>query len=461
MSKRVAIIGGGISGLAAANKLRSSNAHITIYEASDRFGGKIATDRLNDCLIERGADSFVASRPRIIGLCAELGIADELIGPTPMGHTAFIKRRGKLYPMPEGFSGLVPTKWLPLLTTGLLSPLGKLRMLLELKLPVDREFDDESVKSFVSRRFGREAYDRLFEPLLAGISSADGDVISLAATFPHWKTAELEYGSVIKGITTTRSDKPEKPRVTGFRSFRTGLGRLVEALTDALSAAGADLCLQTPVEGIDEADGQYTVTANGHTETYDAVVIALPAPAAALATAALDPVASRELAGIPQRSSTTVTLAFDAAATAGKLRGYGYLNTAIEGHLVSGATYITNKWAGRAPDEIALVRLFIGRGRGQRLTDAPESELVAVARDEVRRTTGISAEPRFHHIARWENAMPQYVRGHLERVSAIEQAIGKHRGLAIAGAWMRGVGIPNCVQSGEAAADHVAASLRD
>jgi oxygen-dependent protoporphyrinogen oxidase len=463
MRHRVAVVGGGVSGLAAANALIAAGIDVTLYEASPRFGGKIATDRIDGFTIERGADSFVVSRPRILDLCKELGLESELMPPDPRHKGAFISRNGQLHPIPEGFSGLVPTKFRPILTTRLLSPLGKLRMLMELKLPVDHTADDESLQAFVIRRFGKEAYYRMLEPLLTGISASDGHDISLVATFPHWKTAELENGSVIRGIIAARPGHTSTPRVTGFLSLRNGMASLVTALEQRLRDAGANLLTSTTVQGLTAGERGYTLTVSDDSgtrlETVDGVIVALPAWEAARILETIEPGASAALRDIPQRSSGVVSLGYTQPSLSRRLKGTGYLIPRIEGRPASGATYSSAKWSNRAADGSTLIRVYFGRGKGQELLQQPDDRLVAAAQVELRQTLGITEAPTTVHVTRWTNSMPQYTIGHLDRVATITQLLANHRGLALAGNMLRGIGVPICVQNGEAAAEEVASAL--
>jgi oxygen-dependent protoporphyrinogen oxidase len=463
MKQRVAVVGGGISGLAAANRLCKSGFDVTVYEASPRFGGKIATERVDGFVIETGADSFVVSRPRILELCRELGLESELMPPDPQHKGAFISRNGRLHPIPEGFSGLVPTKFRPILTSRLLSPLGKLRMLMELKLPVDQAAGDESLQHFVIRRFGKEAYYRMLEPLLTGISASDGHDISLAATFPHWKTAELEHDSVIKGIIAARPGHTGTPRVSGFLSLKAGMSALITALEHRLEGEGASLFANTTVQRLEPQPGGYALRVSDGTTTrsleFDGVILAVPAWEAATILETVEPGASAALRDIPQRSSGVVSFGYTQPAVASKLRGTGYLIPRIEGRPVSGATYSSAKWANRAAEGSSLIRVYFGRGKGQEMLQEPDSELIEAGQQELRQTLGITEEPSTVHVTRWTNSMPQYTIGHLDRVARITQLIGNHPGLALAGNMLRGIGVPICVQNGEAAAEEVASAL--
>jgi oxygen-dependent protoporphyrinogen oxidase len=462
MSKRIAVIGGGISGLSAANTLIGAGHEVHIFEASDRLGGKLWSEHVDGFLIESGADSFVASRPRIVKLCEKLGLGGELMPPVDPNRRAFIYRGGALYPIPEGFTGLVPTRFQPMMRSRLLSPLGKIRLLAELRIPANTSPGDESLASFATRRFGKEAYERLLEPLLAGISAADGKEMSLAASFPQWKTAELEYGSVIKGITASKPGKTEHPRTSGFLSLRNGMSTLVEALVSRLANNGIVPEMHAPVERVTQVGTAYHVHFEGRQPLrFDAVIVAVPAWNAASILQSIVPGTSLQLRAIPQRSSALVSLGYHDPSIVSRLRGTGYLIPAVARRLTGGTTWSSSKWSNRAPEGSALIRVYIGRGKGQAFIAQGDDVLIDVARTELRETLGIVAEPAVQRVTTWIDSMPQYTLGHLDRVAEIEQTISSHPGLALAGNFLRGVGIPICIQTGESAAEKVLGSLRD
>lgn len=460
MASRIAVIGGGISGLAAANKLIGTGYDIQVFEAGNSFGGKLSTEVVDGFLIEGGADSFVASRPRIVSLCEELGLKDQLISTADSALRAYIYRRGRLHPIPEGFSGLVPTKFGPVLQSHLLSPLGKLRLLLELRVPVDRSHGDESLRSFAVRRFGTEAYERLLEPLLAGISSSEGDQLSLMAALPHWKTAELEYGSVIKGIIASRPGQSSTARISGFLSLRYGMSSLVQAIVRRLSDHGARLLTDTQVDRLDRVDDRYRIESDGVSQMFDGVIVAVPATQAAGMLGSIDTSLGETLASIPQASSIIVSLGYDDPAVQQKLNGTGYLVPSGERRLIGGTTWSSSKWTDRAKPKAALIRIYLHRQAVHQYVRSSDDVLIEIAKTELRETMGIVAEPTVKRVTRWIDSSPQYTIGHLDRIAAMEHTVSLYPGLAVAGNMLRGIGIPICVQTGETAADRVLGSLR-
>jgi len=458
------VVGGGIAGLAAAYRLirLAPAAEVTLIEADDRLGGKIVTERIDGFLVEGGPDSFLAVKPRGVGLCQELGLGERLQGTTPRPHRAFVLRRGRLHELPEGISGLVPTRFRPLLGSRLLSPLGTARLALDAVLPPRRGERDEALAAFVRRRLGSEAYDWLVEPLMAGIYAGDGDRLSLAATFPHLRDGELRYGGLIRGVLAAKRDAPATP--VGRPAFLTpaaGLGALVDRLEAELRAAGVRLIVGRRVEAVAPgATSRFSVRLeDGGALPAEAVVLAAPAFAAAGLLSALDPALAAELDGIPHASSAIVSLAYRRAEVPHPLDAHGYVVPRAEGRPVLACTWTSAKWAGRAPDGSVLLRVFLGRFGQEETLAGPDDNLIALARAELRSTLGVEAAPTLVRVHRWRWGMPQFVLGHRERLTRIAGRLADHPGLALAGAAYRGVGLPDCIASGEAAADAIAAGL--
>jgi oxygen-dependent protoporphyrinogen oxidase len=359
------VVGGGITGLAAALRLTQllPEASITLLEADNRLGGKIVTERVDGFLIEGGPDSFLASKPRGLGLCTELGLADALQGTTPRPHRAYVRRRGRLHELPEGLSGLVPTRLGPLLRSGLLSPAGKLRVALDALLPPRPGTADESVGAFVRRRLGREAYEWLVEPLMAGIYAGDGDLLSLAATFPHLREGERRHGGLIRGVLAAQRGAPTPPTLRrGFLTPIRGLGDLVAAGEERLQSAGAVVVTGAPVHRLERRGRRWLVEHSGGRQLEaEAVILATPAFAAAVLLQPIDAGLAAELAAVPYASSAIVTLAFPADAVPRPLDAHGYVVPRAEGRPALACTWTSAKWAHRAPPGMALLRVFLGR----------------------------------------------------------------------------------------------------
>ena len=450
---RVAVVGGGIAGLAAAHRLEQlvPEVDVVLLEGSERLGGKLLTERVGGYVVEAAPDSFLSRKTRAVELCEELGLGAQLIARRPENARSFVRRGHELHPLPEGLTGLVPTNLEALEASGLLSEAGKERFAAEQDLPPAPVAGDESVASFVSRRFGREAYDVLVEPLMTGIYGGDGERLSLQATFPQLRALELEHGSVLRGLTERPAPRPDSPP---FVALAPGMQRLTDRLWESLRRTETRVGAGLVTIG-HKAGGGYFL--NGDVEA-DGVILATPAFTAAGLLATLDPELAGLLAEIQYGSSVVVTLAYDAPVVARELDGYGYVVPRSEGGDVLACTWTSSKWEGRAPDGKALLRVYAGRFGGRDLTAESDDELVALAREELR-VLGVDGEPELVRLHRWLRGMPQYVLGHPELLERIEEALEWHPGLALAGAAYRGVGIPDCIVSGELAAASVVGSL--
>jgi oxygen-dependent protoporphyrinogen oxidase len=449
----VAVVGGGIAGLAAARRLEAlaPEGEIVLVEKDGALGGKIRTEHVDGFVVEAAPDSFLSRKERGAGLCTEVGLAGELIARRPEHRGSFVRRGDELHPLPEGLTGMIPTSLEALETTELISAEGRARFAAEADVPAAVGDEDESVAAFVSRRFGREAYDGLVEPLMSGIYGGDGEQLSLRATFPQLREVEREHGSVLRGLTA-----PPPSDLPPFLSLREGMGALVDAVVAGLDRVDvrvgrAATCVSRRQAGFD------VELADGDAIAADGLVLATPAFATAELLADVD----RELAGlhaeIPYASSVVVTLGYSRADVV-PLDGYGYVVPRAEGGDVLACTWSSQKWEHRAPGESVLVRVYLGRFGGRDVTDESDEELVALARDEIA-FLGVAADPLLIRVHRWPRGMPQYVLGHPERLARIEAALAAHPGLALAGAAYRGVGIPDCIVSGEAAAEAVVRAL--
>ena len=453
---RVVVLGGGIAGLAAARRLEQllAGVEVVIVERESRLGGKLRTERDGGFVVEGAADSFLSRKARGVGLCEELGLGDELVGRRPEHARSFVKLGGELHPLPEGLTGMIPTNLDALAESTLLTPEGRERLAAEPELAPDTALTDESIASFVTRRLGPEAYERLVEPLMTGIFGGDGERLSLAATFPNLRALELEHGSVLRGLAAQPAPSVDRPP---FLALRNGM----EALPAALSASLERTRVVTgrAATAVRAAGSGYRVELHGAEDlAADGVVAALPAFAAAELLAQTDDELAEELAAIPYASSAVITVALAEDDVARPLDGYGYVVPRATGSDVLACTWSSSKWEGRAPAGFALVRMYAGRFGGRDVMEDTDDELVALAREELR-TVGVVAPPVRTWIHRWPSGMPQYVLGHLERLDRIDAAVKRHSRLALAGAAYRGVGIPDCIHSGEEAARSVAESL--
>jgi len=454
---KIVVVGGGLAGLAAAHKLESllPESEITLTERSDRVGGVLLTERIDGFLIEGGPDSFLSRKERGVGLCEELGIAGELVGRKPENARSYVRHGSELHQLPEGLTGMIPTDLDALAESTLLSRAGRERLAAEVDLPPEPPGADESIASFVTRRLGAEAYERLVEPLMTGIYGGDGAQLSLHATFPNLRALELEHDSVIRGLgaesaASASSYAPFVTLASGMQTLAVRLARRLRrtrVLTGrvALGVRGGDLGYEVE---LDEGERLHA----------DGVVVAVPGFRAAELLADLDLELAAVHAEIPYASSAVVTLAYREGDVVHSLDGYGYVVPRAEGSDVLACSWSSSKWEGRAPGSSVLIRVYAGRFGERDVTLDADDELVELARNELR-VLEIEAEPSLSRVQRWPRGMPQYVLGHPERLERIDAALAGHPGLALAGAAYRGVGIPDCIHSGEEAARSLAESL--
>ena len=460
---KLAIVGGGIAGLAAANRAvelareRGRPLDLVLLEAADRLGGTIQTERRDGFLVECGPDSFISDKPWALDLCRRIGAEQRLVGTDDRFRRAFVVWRGRLHPLPDGFQLLAPTRLGPLLASRLFSWPGKLRMGLDLVLPRGGD-PDESLGAFVRRRLGREALERVAQPLVAGIYTADPDALSLAATMPRFLELERRERSVILALWRAgRKAGAPAQGVSGARwslfvTFADGMEEMVQLLARRLPPGAVRL--KERVTGVArEGPGWRLVTAGGAPLSADAVVLAPEAHQAARLLRYVDPSLAHLLEGIPYASSATVTLAHRRADIAHPLDGFGFVVPQAERRPIIACTFSSVKYPGRAPEGAQLLRVFLGGAMQESVLDAGDEALVATARAQLAELLGVTGEPLFVRVARHAKAMPQYHVGHLARVEAIDLGLRRHPGLALAGGAYRGVGIADCVRSGETAAE--------
>jgi protoporphyrinogen/coproporphyrinogen III oxidase len=448
----IAIVGGGITGLAAAYRIgqRLGPGRCAVFEASPEFGGMIRTRAIDGLLIEEGPDAFLAAKPAAAELCRALGLGHRLIATEPVARRAWVRHGARLSPLPAGLTGLVPSRLGPLVGHGALSLAGRLRAALEFYVPRGGA-GEESVEEFVRRRFGGEVWTRIAEPLLAGISAGDGRSLSLPVMIPRLAEMERRHGGVLRAALGGRPLAAVPP--VGFLTLRGGLGELVEALIARIGAGAVHA--ETPVGAIRPFAGRWRLeTPHGSFDAAD-VLLAVPAWAAAPLVAPLDAGLAEHLDAIPFSSSALVTLAWPAARMSAPLAGSGWLVPAAEGGPAIAVSVASNKFAGRAPPDTVLLRVFLGRG-GDALLGRGDASLIADAIAEAAPRLGLSGDPTFRRVTRWPRALPLYLLGHAARVAAISERAARIPGLALAGASYRGVGIPDCVAEGFAAADRLA-----
>jgi oxygen-dependent protoporphyrinogen oxidase len=460
--KRIAIVGGGISGLAAAFALEERRAagdalEYTVYESGPRFGGVLATEVVDGCLIEAGPDSFLTEKPWAAHLCRRLGMEDELIGSNDRDRKTYILVKGKLTPLPDGLMFMVPTKLAPSLLSTLFSPATKFRMVREWRFAPRQPNGDESVAALVERHYGAEMVERLADPLLSGVYGGEAAQLSVAAVLPRFVEMESKYGSLGRGMLAARKNmKPAQTAQPIFTSLKSGMQQLADALVARL--APETLRANTAVEAVQKQDRGWVVSAGYASDHFDAVIVATSAKAAVPLFEITCADLASELKGIPYSSSLTVALGFDKDVRAALPAGFGFLVPRSEGKRVLAATFVHNKFPHRAPEDRALIRCFLGGSRDEAVLQLSDEEILGIVREELRQILGLSAEPLFARIYRWRGAMAQYVVGHLERLQRIESRLKQWPGLALAGNAYRGIGVPDCVRSGEIAAQQVLAA---
>ena len=460
------VIGGGIAGLSAAYYAhqKAPTAQIVLLEAGEGWGGKIATERVNfddgQFIIEGGPDTFLATKPWGVALCKELGLGERLHGTNPKLKNTYVLHHERLEPLPDGLAMMIPTNVAAILKSRLVSWIGKARMGLDFVLPKQAPDDrtrDESLGAFVSRRLGREAYENLIEPLMSGIYAGDGDRLSLQSTFPYLRDLELKYGSLARGALEMRRKMPSTPGSrSAFLTPTTGWAEIVDALVARLQEI--DLRLNSPVANISQNSEGYRVELeSGESLEAESVILAAPAWAAAQMLAGFDPQLADSLGAIPYASTATVSLAYRQADLPRALDGYGYVIPRRAGRRALACTWTSTKFPHRAPEGYALIRVFVGRAGQEAEIPWNESDLLALAREELALTLGVKAEALVERVFMWEKAMPQYNLGHPALLKRIEAAVEQHPGLALAGNGYHGIGIPDCIHSAELAVGKVLA----
>jgi oxygen-dependent protoporphyrinogen oxidase len=458
---KLVVVGGGITGLAAAHRTvelareRSTALDLTLIEARARLGGTIATERAGGFLIEAGPDSFLSEKPWALALCRRLGVEDRLVRTDDRFRKVFVWRAGRLHPLPDGFQLLAPTKLGPFITSGLFSWPGKLRMALDLVLPRGVS-DDESLGSFVRRRLGREALERVAQPLVAGIYTADPDDLSLAATMPRFRELERRERSVVLGLWRANRKAPQAgtsgARWSLFVTFQNGMEELVTTLASRLPPGTA--LLKHRVDGIERhGHGWRVLSAEGAAVEADRVIVAAEAYTTSRLLRYVDPALATLLGEIPYASSATVTLGYRRGDVPNPLDGFGFVVPRTERRAVLACTFSSVKYPGRAPEGHVLLRCFLGGALNAGMLGEDDATLVGRVRTELQQALGVTAEPVLTRLARWPASMPQYRVGHLARVDTIERRVAALPGLRLAGGAYRGVGIADCVRSAEVAAE--------
>ena len=472
----IVVIGAGISGLAAAHHLlerwpqRGRRWSLLVLEASEQCGGVIRTIERDDLLLDTGPDNFITTKPWALDLSRRLGIDDQLI-PTSGSHKrALVVRRGRLLPVPDGFLLMAPTRWWPIISTPIFSLPGKLRMAMERLIP-RRELDessDESLASFVTRRFGREALERLVQPLMSGVYTAVPESLSLRATMPQFLDMEREHGSVIRGMrraAASRKRGESGARYSMFMTYRRGMRTLTDALAGRIGSQRIQTgCRAVSIASVAQTPDEPTVRwcirlDDGRDLLAAGVILAGSTQTSARLLTEAAPMLSRMLMNIEYASAAVVHLAYARRQVGHPLDAYGFVVPRQEKRRLIAASFSSVKYEGRAPQDKVLIRVVMGGALQPQLMQLDDDDLVHAAHDELRSLLHIDGQPELSLVHRHHQVMPQYTVGHLKGVAAIHERTAALRGLELAGNGFEGVGVPDCIHAGEQAAERLLASL--
>lgn len=464
--KKVVIVGGGISGLAAAYTLQESKAQIeyTLIEKDARLGGKIQTKYDDGFVIEEGPDCFISTKPSVIQLAQKIGLTHHLIGTNDEHKGTYIYSDKRLHALPEGLMLLVPTKIVPFALSPLISWPGKFRMGLDFVLPRKKEQEDETLHSFVVRRLGHEAMNKIAEPLIGGIHGGAPETMSLKASFPSFLDMERDHGSLVRAMLAgRRKAKKRKPSPregipkSHFISFKGGMGELVTTLENKLEG---QVLKGKAVTKITSAAKGYRIEVAGEEDILaDGVILAVPAPQAAALLETIDPQGADLLHATPMASSATISFAYKSREVP-QAKSFGVLIPYVEQTKMNAVTFTSVKWNHRVPgEEYTLLRVFFGGAKKSHYASVPDEELLGWAKEELSSILGITATPERYWIHRWIEARPQYTIGHLDRMQELTERLDKTPGLVVAGGSYRGIGVPDCINDGVKGAEEIIAYL--
>lgn len=469
-SKRIAVIGAGISGLACAWRLAElqrrdrRDFEVLLFEAGVRPGGHIQTQKENGFILEKGPDSFISEKPAVLGLCENLGISSEIIGTENRHRRVFVAKNGRLVALPEGFYLIAPVDAVAFLRSPLFSAAGKIRMMLEPFVRRRASLADESIGGFIRRRFGREALERVGQPMLGGIYAGDPEHLSLAATLPRFRELEKNYGSVIRGLRNGALKKEKArqnfqgPRYGLFLSFREGMQTLTDAIASKLPAGCVRL--NARIKEIffmrRETGPSWRLTdEENQAEFFDALCLAVSARQARFLLAGAAPELAGALGKIPYQSVATLNLAYRTESIAHPLDGFGFIVPKSENRSMIACTFSGRKFKYRSPDGYTLLRVFVGGYAGKRYFEMDDESLKAAVHKDLSALLGIKKPALFSLLSRYPDSMPQYQMGHLDLVSQIRGRLNDHAGLYLTGSAYSGAGISDCVADAEAKAERI------
>ncbi len=461
----VVVAGGGISGLSAAHRILAASGgrvRVTVLEASERFGGKIRTVRRDGLVLDGGPDAFVITKPHAVKLAREVGLGDRLIETTAENRRVYFHMNGEAFHLPEGLVLAVPTRFWPLMKSPLFSFAGLARMGLDFVLP-SRSDPDESIGSFLRRRLGREAAERLGDPLLGGIYAGDPERLSIHATFPQLVDLEKNHGSLVRGALAGRREAAKRRAASGapapkhppspFMSFKGGMAELWEGVLADIEKRGGVARTRARVGRIEPSGKGFKVFVaydhGGEDLFADHLVVATPTLATAALLDPLDADASRELRAIPHVSSATCLLAYPKSAIRHPLDGVGMLIPKSEGRQAIALTFVTSKWQGRAPDGTVVLRVFLGGYARPEVRNLTDDDILRVAESELDALLGVTGRPIAHEVFRWNDSNPQPIVGHTSRIGRVLERTSRFDALSLAGAAFDGVGVPDCIKRGE------------
>lgn len=472
--KDILIVGGGISGISAALELSQSPAvRIRLLESAQRLGGVLETVYTKDYLVERSADNFATLIPDARDLSEKCGLLPQLIQPNADGRQAFVVSQGKAYPIPAGFSLMQPTRAFSILVSRIMTWQGKFRLLGEYWVkprPQQFQSDDESLESFATRRLGKEAFDKLVEPIVSGIFTADPRTLSMAATMPQFVQMERKYGGLIRGyLASKREDaaaaarRASGARYDQFMAPRDGMSAWIDGLAKHLPEGSVQLnsTVATLERTHDESGIRWCVTSvDGRVHQADGIVLATPAAITSKLLTPICPAAAKLVGDIPYASSAVVALVIERDQIRGRLDGFGLVVPSCEGRQALAISFTSNKYPGRTPQSQVLLRVFLGGALRGEVVDRSDEELQGLAEKEVREILRWSGQGlKWQAVIRWKNAMPQYLVGHVARMQQLDRLLEGQPTLGLCGAAYHGVGIPQCVRSGRQAAQKLLARL--
>lgn len=466
--KRIAIIGAGIAGLSTAyylSKLAQQGGQrleIMLLEKEGRLGGSLLTEQTDGFLMEGGPDCFISEKPWALQLCRELGLEQEVIGTNQEVRRTFILLQGRLHEIPEGFMLLAPTSLWPFIKSSLFSLPGKARMGFDLILPRKKSDTEESLAAFVRRRLGREALERIAEPLVAGIHAGDPETMSLKSTFPRFIDLEQGHRSIIWGMYQRKKQFAlQQSRYTMFLTLRQGMEGMISVLKKALLpetiSPGQEVIAVEKITGKPSQKPRYRLQLRGRKKAMevDAVVLATPAFVTAKLLQGIAGDIVRLLDTIPYCSTATINLVYERSQIGHPLDGYGFVVPRLEKRSIMAATFSSVKFAHRAPEGKVLLRCFVGGAKNEDIVSWEDGKLLAAVQGDMEEILKIIGAPQVARIYRWHKSMPQYTLGHEARLSRIEQGLAKHPGLFVTGSAYRGIGISDCVHEAELTAERV------